>query len=346
MKLVINFKSSITLFFLTSIVLIATSIIVEARPLNSASPQSRLAVECGGNQANTNFELEDSENRPAMTRPGADGCEMAPFNQKVTFYRLDMCTAEPTGPTTTAVADISNCQTFYRNDAGDDAVIENGRGNIVGNFDNFSPLDPGTYTHAVVTLGSVLKYTQTANFDGVMTVNNVIGSSTRCVTQAPTVTDASGGPSNVLYGNENRIENNSSSNIVCSDTLVAEETQIGVNTISRGDNESCIHALTFQATNSVIDTYLAETDGTLHDGVSNDVIADGLNGCQAGRADGITRVVGVLYLGNPIKVNGGTYALQMSFNNTRGLMLDMNNGSFQANRFDTAFFDFDLQALN
>jgi uncharacterized Tic20 family protein len=57
MKLAINYKLSITLFFLIFIVLVAISTNVDARPLNFASPENNLAVECVGNQANTNFFL-------------------------------------------------------------------------------------------------------------------------------------------------------------------------------------------------------------------------------------------------------------------------------------------------
>lgn len=348
MKLAINFKLSITLFFLIFIVFVAVSTTVDARPLNFASPQNNLAVECVGNQANTNFLSEDTENRSTLTRPGEYGCEMAPFSHKVTFYRLDICTAAPTGPTTSAAADISNCTTFYRNDAGDEAVILNGQGSLVGSFDNFTRLNEGTYTHAVVTIGSTVKFTQTANFDGAMTVGGISGSgATRCVTKVPLVSDASGGPSNVLYGNEDRNVSEATSNVICSDTVKAVETQIGYNIIMRNEaNNACIHARTFNFGRSIADAYLAETDGTLHDGVSNDEIANDENGCRAGRADGITRVVGVLHFNTPLVVTDSTFGIQMDFNNTRALWLQMNNGSYEVNRFDTGMFDFNLSPLN
>ena len=237
---------------------------------------------------------------------------MAPFSHKVTFYRLDICTAAPTGPTTSAAANISNCTTFYRNDAGDEAVILNGQGSLVGSFDNFTRLDEGTYTHAVVTIGSIVKFTQTANFDGAMTVDGISGSgATRCVTKVPLVSDASGGPSNVLYGNEDRNVSEATSNVICSDTVKAVETQIGYNIIMRNEANACIHARTFNFGRSIADAYLAETDGTLHDGVSNDVIANDENGCRAGRADGITRVVGVLHFNTPLVVTDSTFGIQM-----------------------------------
>ena len=36
----------------------------------------------------------------------------------------------------------------------------------------------------------------------------------------------------------------------------------------------------------------------------------------------------------------------MDFNNTRALWLQMNNGDFEVNRFDTGMFDFNLSPLN
>ena len=58
-------------------------------------------------------------NGTALTPAAANNrCEFTPDTQKITFYRLDLCTSRPTGPTTSAQVVRTNCSTFFKNDNG------------------------------------------------------------------------------------------------------------------------------------------------------------------------------------------------------------------------------------
>ena len=118
MKLNLNIRVFfITLFFL---ILVSTfySTVTEAKPQTQVSRSvNGGSVECTGN-ANGIIE----KNVPST------GCEVQPDEQKITFFRLELCTEEPTGPTTLAIVDRSNCVTFFRNDSGSEVSIKKGIG--------------------------------------------------------------------------------------------------------------------------------------------------------------------------------------------------------------------------
>ena len=110
MKLELNFKSLTILFLLTCVTLIGISTALNAKPSNSDSPAARSNPMCAGNPG-TLTQITDTTD-----------CEITPDEQKITFYRLDLCTSEPTGPTPSAIVDRTNCSTFYKNDNGSEAV--------------------------------------------------------------------------------------------------------------------------------------------------------------------------------------------------------------------------------
>ena len=113
MKLEINLKSLTILFLLTCITLIGMSTILEARPANHADPITR--ADAGDLQP-------CSETAGELDLPGTTSCEVTPDTQIVTFFRLDVCKSEPTGPTISTAADVASgdCFTFYRDDEGND----------------------------------------------------------------------------------------------------------------------------------------------------------------------------------------------------------------------------------
>ena len=52
-------------------------------------------------------------------------------------------------------------------------------------------------------------------------------------------------------------------------------------------------------------------------------------------------------LGLPLVITNNTTALRMRFNNQRSLRVDINTGTANKfNKFDSAFFDFDLIAVD
>ena len=298
------------------------STVSNAKPSESIS---RINPECTGNGGTIT---------PASA---SNACEFKPDTQKLTFYRLDLCTSRPTGPTTSTQIDRTFCSTFYKNDSGSETTVIKGTGTQIGTAADYTSLPYGTYTFGVVTMGSTFKYITSQTFDATMSDRS--NSSTTCVTKVSTL--------GTIYGFENRINTAAKSNVDCTSGATAAETTIGVNTLTTDGNDDCYHAITFQGTHVNIDTYLLETDLTLLDGVGatdTDQIKNGLTGCSGGTDNGISRILGVMPLATPIKITPETIGLQIKYNNTRGISKSMTSTTNMIGYFDAAFFDFDLIA--
>jgi len=328
MKLELNFKSLTILFLLTCVTLITISTALNAKPTASHNPVGRFDDKCLGGAILT--QITDQTD-----------CETTPDIQKVTWYRLDLCTSEPTGPTLTATVDRTNCSTFYKNDSGSEVSIINGSGTQIGSAADYTALPYGTYTHGVVTMGSTFKFTNVVTFSG----NMGDGSSTdsaRCVTQTSSL--------GTIYGLEsNRLNTAAKRNIVCDDDEVASETTVGVNTFNTDAGDNCYHLVTFTATNNNIDGYLLESDGTLQGDVElnndNNIIdraGAGDTGCTSGTSNGISRIQGIMPMN--LKITPETSGLQIRYNNTSGIKVDMSNANGVIFKWDSAFFDFELIA--
>ena len=264
-------------------------------------------------------------------------CEFQPDTQKMTFYRLDLCTSRPTGPTTSSQIDRTSCSTFYKNDSGSETTVVKGTGTQIGTAADYTAVPYGTYTFGIVTMGSTFKFTTSQLFNATMSDRS--NSSTTCVTKVSSL--------GTIYGFENRINTAAKSNVDCTAGATAAETTIGVNTLTMDSDDDCYHAMTFQGTHVNVDTYLLESDLTLVDGVGGtdtDQIKNGVTGCTGGADHGISRLIGVMPLVNPIKITPETIGLQIKYNNTRGLAKSMTSTTNMIGYFDSAFFDFDLIA--
>ena len=286
-----------------------------------------------------------SRNDPACTINGAartpaaadNRCEFTPDTQKITFYRLDLCTSRPTGPTTSAQVVRTNCSTFFKNDSGAETEVVKNVGTSIGAASDYTALPYGNYTFAIVTMGSTFKFTTSQLFDA--TMSDRTNSSTTCVTKVSSL--------GTIYGFETRINSAAKSNADCSAGAAAAETTIGVNTLTMDSDNDCYHAITFQGSSVNVDAYLVESDLTLLNGVGatdTDQIKNGETGCTGGADHGISRLIGVMPLATTIKITPQTTGLQIKYNNTRGITLDMTNTTNEIDYFDSAYFDFDLIA--
>tara|TARA_B100000787_G_C16137691_1_gene270485 strand:- start:75 stop:1064 length:990 start_codon:yes stop_codon:yes gene_type:complete len=328
MKLELNFKSLTILFLLTCVTLITISTALNAKPTASHNPLERNDEKCAGGAI-----LDRITDKT--------DCETTPDIQKVTWYRLDLCTSEPTSPTLTATVDRTNCSTFYKNDSGSEVSIINGSGTQIGSAADYTALPYGTYTHGVVTMGSTFKFTNVVTFSGTMGDGSSTDSA-RCVTQTSSL--------GTIYGYEsNRLNTQAKRNIVCDDDEVASETTVGVNTLTTDSNDNCYHLVTFKGTNRNIDGYLLESDGTLQGDVElnndNNILdraGDGDTGCTAGTSNEITRIQGIMPMN--LKITPETSGLQIRYNNTRGIKVDMSSTNNVIFKWDSAFFDFELIA--
>jgi hypothetical protein len=286
-----------------------------------------------------------SRNDPACTINGAartpaaadNRCEFTPDTQKITFFRLDLCTSRPTGPTTSAQVVRTNCSTFFKNDSGAETEVVKNVGTSIGAASDYTALPYGNYTFAIVTMGSTFKFTTSQLFDA--TMSDRTNSSTTCVTKVSSL--------GTIYGFETRINSAAKSNADCTAGAAAAETTIGVNTLTMDSDNDCYHAITFQGSSVNVDAYLVESDLTLLNGVGatdTDQIKNGETGCTGGADHGISRIIGVMPLATTIKITPQTTGLQIKYNNTRGITLDMTNTTNEIDYFDSAYFDFDLIA--
>jgi len=286
-----------------------------------------------------------SRNDPACTINGAartpaaadNRCEFTPDTQKITFFRLDLCTSRPTGPTTSAQVVRTNCSTFFKNDSGAETEVVKNVGTSIGAASDYTALPYGNYTFAIVTMGSTFKFTTSQLFDA--TMSDRTNSSTTCVTKVSSL--------GTIYGFETRINSAAKSNADCTAGAAAAETTIGVNTLTMDSDNDCYHAITFQGSSVNVDAYLVESDLTLLNGVGatdTDQIKNGETGCTGGADHGISRIIGVMPLATTIKITPQTTGLQIKYNNTRGITLDMTSTTNEIDYFDSAYFDFDLIA--
>ena len=278
-------------------------------------------------------------NGAALTPAAANNrCEFTPDAQKITFFRLDLCTSRPTGPTTSAQVVRTNCSTFFKNDSGAETEVVKNVGTSIGTASDYTALPYGTYTFGIVTMGSTFKFTTSQLFDA--TMSDRTNSSTTCVTKVSSL--------GTIYGFENRINTAAKSNVDCTASATAAETTIGVNTLTMesGTND-CYHAITFQGSSVNVDAYLLESDLTLLNGVGatdTDQIKNGVAGCTGGADHDIARIIGVMPLATTIKITPQTTGLQIKYNNTRGITVDMTNTTNEIDYFDSAYFDFDIIA--
>ena len=286
-----------------------------------------------------------SRNDPACTINGAartpaaadNRCEFTPDTQKITFFRLDLCTSRPTGPTTSAQVVRTNCSTFFKNDSGAETEVVKNVGTSIGTASDYTALPYGNYTFAIVTMGSTFKFTTSQLFDA--TMSDRTNTSTTCVTKVSSL--------GTIYGFETRINSAAKSNADCTAGAAAAETTIGVNTLTMDSDNDCYHAITFQGSSVNVDAYLVESDLTLLNWVGatdTDQIKNGETGCTGGADHGISRIIGVMPLATTIKITPQTTGLQIKYNNTRGITLDMTNTTNEIDYFDSAYFDFDIIA--
>ena len=322
MKAVFNIKVFFILLFLTFLASVFYS--NNANALEPSGSVARSNPECTGNAGGV------------ITQPGTTDCEVTPDSQKITWYRVELCKSKPTGPTTSALVDRSDCSTFYQNDSGSEVSIAKGVGTQIGTASDYTAVPYGNYTYGIITLGSTFKFTTSVTFNG--DVSDRDNSSTTCVTKVSS--------EGTLYGYHASINTFGEGNVSCASGATAAEITIGVNTLRTDSAGDCNHLLTFQGTSANVAAYMLESDGTLVTGVGDtdtDQIKKNATGCvTTGSANGVTRIQGIMAL--DLKITPDTTGIQIKYNNTRGLTLFMESSNV-IEKFDSAFFDFSLSTL-
>ena len=268
-------------------------------------------------------------------------CEFQPDVQKINFFKLELCTELPTGPTTSTIADNTNCVTFYQNDGGSFVTVKRNAGTQIGKAEDYSSVPHGIYTHGIVTMGAVFKFKTSVTFTDVMkdSGNN---QGTTCVTKTSSL--------GKIYGRQDNLTNFAAGNVSCLNGAVAEEIELAVNTLTTGPGDNdCNHLINFTGTSGTVAAYLLESDMTLVDGVGAvelDQIVDGTIGCNPDVDNGVARLLGIMKYETPIVIGPSTAGLQIKYNNLRGMAIDEDTGTdFKFYKWDMSFFDFTLSVL-
>ena len=324
MKLKSNFILS--LFLILSVLAFSPNS-AEAKKPNPENTKSEVTEICGG----------DPTSGGVVARPDTgDDCEFQPDEQKITFYRIELCTSEPTAPTLTAQVDRSSCSTFFNNDDGSEVLVIKNQGTQIGSAADYSALPHGTYTHGIITMGSVFKYKASGTFDGAM-IDNGGNSGTTCVTKASSL--------GIIYGFSEGLDNFAKGNVNCQAGATAEEIEIGINTMTVDGSDNCFHRLNITTSFGTVNAYLLESDFTTQSNVTtSDVAAFNSTGCDPQTDNQIKYILGVMPFSNPLIINSRTAGLEVQYGNSRGMLVDTTNAANQFWKFDGGFFDFNLRA--
>ena len=327
MKLDINIRLLFSVLFL--ILLASTFYPTNSKAQEPSGTLARAdAVACGGNGT------------AIITDPGENSCEFQPDIQKITFLRVDLCTSKPTAPTTGAALDRTNCSTFFKNDGGAEVSVQQEVGTQIGKASDYSAVPHGSYTYGVITMHPIFKFTSSVTFSD--TISDGINASTTCVTTVGSV--------DIVYGYHNGL-NTAQDNVSCETGAVASEVKIGVNTMrTTGDPPNCHHLLNFNGTNGIVAGYLLEADDTLHNdvpaaGANKDIVPNTSDGCTSGSNNEISKVMGVMEFASPLIIGPRTAGIQIAYNNTQGLSIDLWADS-EIYKWQPSFFDFTLSTKN
>ena len=331
MKLKLNYR----LTLICSLLLILSALVFSPNSSEAKKPdttKSSINDICGG----------DPTTGGVVETPGTSDCEFQPDEQKITFYRLDLCTSEPTAPTKTVEVDRSNCSTFYRNDDGSTVTVIKNEGSQIGSATDYNAISYGTYTHGIVTMSSKIKYKTSLTFDAAMTDNGE-NSGTTCVTKASSLGTIYGFSAGLLTGTAS--QKYAKGNVDCQAGAIAEEIEVGINTMTMDNSDNCFHRLNVNTDFGIVNAYLLESDYTTQSDVTDDdIAANGSTGCTGQTDNEIKYLMGIIPFTNPIKISPRTAGLQVQYGNSRGMMVDT-DGSNQFWKLDGGFFSFNVRAV-
>ena len=244
-----------------------------------------------------------------------DECETQPDTQTIKIHKISLCTSSPTAPTTTTILDRSMCSEYFSNDAGATATIVKGVAN--GVTGTITDVPSGTYTHALVEMGTSFTYTNTFTFTAEASDTDGNNASLTCVTKASSF--------DPIF-NLSEATDLAKSNITCVDQA-AVPTTIVVSALDFDGTDTCKMALDYEGTNGTLPAFLIKSDGTL-----------AATACNATSTNSVDRLTGFLPI--DIKwVQGAGQTIKIRYNNSRGTQLQW-TGTNSINKIQIAFFDF------
>ena len=108
-----------------------------------------------------------------------NSCQSEPSGYGIIAYKLYLCTAAPTAPTTTTVTDLASCEIAFEEESGSSVTLSTGVSVNLGGTQSLPPA--GVYTHGVMHMNNTFAITAKKEF--AVTYNGqVSGNGVVCVT--------------------------------------------------------------------------------------------------------------------------------------------------------------------
>ncbi len=236
-------------------------------------------------------------NAPQVQDAVGTDCVTQPEVQLVTFYKIAVCTSQPTAPTVSTAVDLSSCSTYMSDAAGTTISVQ------LGATAPFSPSTVtappnNTYTWAYIELKPELSVQKTAYFDVAMYDTQPSANLGHwCWSQAA--------PLGTVYYNYSTENHFTSAATQCGLTpgVAAPTTRV----INSFDGNGGLSAVTLLGTAShPINVYLVDQNGYNPAGAS--LVADAMGP--------VAKLIGILPIN--ITVDGSTTGINVVYNNSHG----------------------------
>jgi hypothetical protein len=232
-----------------------------------------------------------------------NSCQSEPSGYGIVAYKLYLCTAAPTAPTTTTVTDLESCVIVFEEENGSSVTLSTGASVNLGGTQSLPPT--GVYTHGVMHMNNTFAITAKKEF--AVTYNGqVSGNGVVCVTADGAGTSGSTGDSN--------------DRTICGDSTLTAGTY--TESLTSFDNPFNATATenNVAGTGANITAYLIDTNEFL---AVND-------------AD-VNNLLGVVEFASAANITASTTNVEISFNVGEGMSIDgiggemfMGSGPFQA----------------
>ena len=297
-------------FFFTSTTIISTT--------SSAAPPAISPV-CAttGGLLNIHDSSDSSED--------IDQCETQPDTQIIIFHKISFCTSSPTAPTSSTIIDRSMCTEYFSNDAGSVATVQKGVSNAIAG--TITDIPSGSYTHALVEMGTSFSYTSTFNFKENATDADGNNASTTCVTKK-----LPEGSARFLYQTGFFANKLAASNVTCVQGVTADATEVILNALSHTplSDLPCTMSHDYVGTDSTVPVFLIKSDEKL----ASEALCNGTSN------NSVHRLIGFL----PVNINwvqGTGQKVKIRYNNSRGITIYW-SGTNSIEYAQISYFDFTM----
>jgi hypothetical protein len=232
-----------------------------------------------------------------------NSCQSEPSGYGIVAFKLYLCTAAPTAPTTTTVTDLESCVIVFEEENGSSVTLSTGTSVNLGGTQSLPPA--GVYTHGVMHMNNTFAITAKKEF--AVTYNGqVSGNGVVCVTADGAGTSGSTGDSN--------------DRTICGDSTLTAGTYTESLTSFDNPFNATATANNVAGSGANITAYLIDTNEFL---AVND-------------AD-VNNLLGVVEFASAANITASTTNVEISFNVGEGMSIDgiggemfMGSGPFQA----------------